>query len=84
MDVSFAELKLQTVPPIPRVAGSELVAAGCTDPPDGQPFKACAVPPAPGTTFQYDGESNDKPPGWPVKSWFCVELRSASVEPLSL
>jgi hypothetical protein len=58
MDVSFAELKLQTVPADPAV--SELVDAGCVVPPPRQPPNACALPSG---IFQYDGASNEKPPG---------------------
>ena len=58
MDVSSAVLKPQTVPPMPAV--SELVAAGRTVPPDGQPLNACTLPSG---IFQYDGASNERPPG---------------------
>ena len=55
MDVSFAVLKLQTVPAEPAL--SELVDAGWVVPPPRHPPTACALPSA---MFQYDGESYEE------------------------
>ncbi len=81
IDMLSAVFAAQTVPPRPLVAASELVPAGRTTLPGGQPASACALPPG---RFQYEGASTDRPPGKPVKSWLRVESRSASVKPLDL